>query len=69
MRIQVALSIKSRVEYLARLRDHVLALEQAINRDALRFENSVDDRILDLLDASSPERRMTTRFGERVPEE
>ena len=45
--------------------DHVVALEQAINRDALNFENTVDERILELLDASNPARRMARRFGSR----
>ncbi|MHC5004590.1 MAG: hypothetical protein ACYTJ0_15870 [Planctomycetota bacterium] len=55
VRIQVALSIKSRVEYLARLREHITALEEAINRDALNFEHSVEERMGALLAAEPVE--------------
>jgi hypothetical protein len=50
VRIQVALSIKSKVEYLQRLRDHVQSLEASIEADARSFNETVDSRIERLLE-------------------
>jgi hypothetical protein len=67
VRIKVALSIKARVEYLARLRDHMIALEGAINRDALNFEKTVDERVRQLL--ASPSGSDRARLDETIPDE
>lgn len=63
--IQQALSIKARAEYLARLREHIAALEEHINRDVLNFENAIDDRIRQLLAAPGA----VTSRGEVIPAE
>lgn len=49
--LQIALSIKARVEYLQRLQEHVRALEEKIDEDAARFQDTVEERIRLILES------------------
>ena len=49
IQLQLALSLKARVEYLQRLRAHVQALEDEINRDASNFTVGVETTLDEVL--------------------
>ncbi len=49
VQIQIAISLGARGEYLRRLKEHVKALEESIDQDALHFNDTVQQRLDQIL--------------------